>query len=95
LNLQVVSKQNIVTQAKKAEELTANQGVLFEAIKIMDYDIFDLGVENNALRGKLGVVDEKWLNDSKDRIKLTYDDDRKNKFILDRMKRQSQKLKAI
>ncbi len=95
MNLQVVSKQNIVTQAKKAEELTANQGVLFEAIKIMDYDIFDLGVENNALRGKLGVVDEKWLNDSKDRIKLTYDDDRKNKFILDRMKRQSQKLKAI
>ncbi len=95
MNLQVVSKQNIVTQAKKAEELTANQGVLFEAIKIMDYDIFDLGVENNALRGKLGVVDEKWLNESKDRIKLTYDDDRKNKFILDRMKRQSQKLKAI
>jgi hypothetical protein len=25
---------------------------------------FDLGVENEALRGKLGEVDEKWLSES-------------------------------
>ena len=31
---------------------------------------FDLGVENEALRGKLGEVDKKWLNESKNRIKL-------------------------
>jgi hypothetical protein len=29
-----------------------------------------LGVENEALRGKLGEVDEKWLSESKNRIKL-------------------------
>jgi hypothetical protein len=33
--------------------------------------------------------------ESKNRIKLSYDDARKNKFILERMKRQIQKLKAI
>jgi hypothetical protein len=27
-------------------------------------DIFDLGVENEALRGKLGEVDDKWLSES-------------------------------
>jgi hypothetical protein len=58
-------------------------------------DIFDLGVENEALRGKLGEVDEKWLGESKNRIKLSYDDTRKNRFILERMKRQNQKLKAL
>ncbi len=63
---------------------------------MMGDDIFDLGVENEALRGKLGEVDEKWLGESnKNRIKLSYDDVRKNRFILERMKRQTQKLKAI
>jgi hypothetical protein len=28
---------------------------------MMGDDIFDLGVENEVLRGKLGEVDEKWL----------------------------------
>ncbi len=60
----------------------------------MGNDIFDLGF-NQALRGKLGEVNEKWLNKSKNRIKLTYDDARKSRFILERMKRQTQKLKAI
>jgi len=51
-------------------------------------DIFDLCIENEALRGKLGQVDEKWLNESKNRIKLSYDDTKKNQLILKRMKRQ-------
>jgi hypothetical protein len=54
---------------------------------MMGDDIFDLGIENKALREKLGEVDEKWLGESKNRIKLSYDDARKNKFILERMKR--------
>ena len=33
--------------------------------------------------------------ESKNRIKLSYDDAKKNKFILERMRRQTQKLKAI
>jgi hypothetical protein len=35
----------------------------------MGDDIFDLGVEDEALRGKLGEVHEKWLSESKNRIK--------------------------
>jgi hypothetical protein len=57
-----ISKQNIATQAKRANELTANLFVFNESIKMMGNEIFDLGVENEALRGKLGEVDEKWLS---------------------------------
>jgi hypothetical protein len=40
-----------------------------------------LGVENEQLRGRLGKVDEKWLGESKNRIKLSYDDVRKNSLF--------------
>ena len=82
-----LNKQTIATQAKKAEKLIANQLVYVEAIEMMGDDIFDLGIENEALRGKLGEVDEKWLSESKNRIKLSYDDAKRNKFILERMRR--------
>ena len=78
-----LNKQNVATQAKKAEELIANLVVYNESIKIMGDEIFELGVENEALRDKIGEVGEKWLNDSTNRIKLTYDNDKKNKFILE------------
>jgi hypothetical protein len=90
-----LNKQNVATQAKKAEELITNLIVYNEAIKMMGDEIFDLGVENEALRGKLGEVDEKWSGESKNRIKVSYDDARKNRFILERMKRHTQRVKAI
>jgi 3-deoxy-D-manno-octulosonate 8-phosphate phosphatase KdsC-like HAD superfamily phosphatase len=68
------NKQNVATQAKKAEELTANLVVYNEATKMMGDEIFDLGVENEVLRDKIGEVDEKWLSESKNRIKLSYND---------------------
>jgi hypothetical protein len=88
-----LNKHNVATQAKKAEELTANLVVYNEAIKLMGDEIFDLGVENEALRDKI-EVDEKWLNESKNRIKLSYNDTKKNKFILERMRRQTQKIES-
>jgi hypothetical protein len=48
----------LLHKLNKAEELISNQVVYVEAIKILGEDIFDLGVENEALRGKLGEVDE-------------------------------------
>jgi len=37
------------------------------------FTVFVLGVENEALRGKLGQVHEKWLSESKNK-KLSYDE---------------------
>ena len=42
-----LNKQNLATQAKKAE-LTANLVVYNEAIRMMGDEIFDLGVENET-----------------------------------------------
>jgi hypothetical protein len=39
--------------------LIANEVVYVESIKIKSGDIFHLGVENEALRRKLGEVEEK------------------------------------
>jgi hypothetical protein len=46
--------------------------------------IFDLGVENEALRGKL--IKNGWV--SLRTMKLCHSDARKNRLILERMKRQ-------
>ncbi len=62
---------------------------------MMSDDIFVQVLKTSALRGKLEEVDEKWLGESISRIKFSYDDERKNRFILKTMKRQTQKLKAI
>ena len=88
-----LKKQNVSTQAKRAEELTANSIVYTQAIKMMGDEIFDLGIENETLREKLGDVDEKWLSETKQRNKLSYNDEAKKKFILERMKKQCTKLK--
>jgi len=90
-----LSKQNIVTQPKKAEELTAKHIVFIEAIKMMGHHIFDLGMENKVLRDKLGDINEKWLIESKNKKLLDYDREKKKQFIMTRRKRQNQKLKAI
>ncbi len=54
----ILSNRLLLHKLNKAEELISNQVVYVEAIKILGEDIFDLGVENEALRGKLGEVDE-------------------------------------
>lgn len=74
-------KQNISTQAKRAEELTANLIVCGKAIKMMGDEIFDMGVENKTLREKLGNVDEKWLSEEKVIDEQSYTDEEKIEFF--------------
>ncbi len=73
--------------------MTANLIVYYEAIKVIGDEIFYL--ENEVLKDKLCEVNEKWLSKFKKRIKLSYDDEKKFRFIFEWMKRQTQKLKAI
>ena len=75
-----LKKQNVSTQGKRAEELTANLVVYCKAIEMMGDEIFDLGIENETLREKLGDVDEKWLTETKQRNKLSYNDEAKKKL---------------
>ena len=52
-------------------------------------------IQEQKTKSKLSEVDEKLLSESRNRIKLTYDDTKKNRFTLERMKSQTQKLKAL
>ncbi len=81
-----LNKTTIATQAKKFKELITKSVVYVKAIKMMGDNIFNLGIENEALRDELGKVDEKGLDESRNRIKLSCDDQRNKKFILERMK---------
>ena len=47
---------------------------------MMGDEIFYLGIENETLREKLGDVDEKWLSETKQRNKLSYNDEAKKKY---------------
>ena len=51
-----------------------------KAIKMMGNEIFDLGVEDEALNVKLGEDYKKCLSESKNRIKFPYNDEKKNRF---------------
>ncbi len=53
----------------------------------MGDDMYNLGIENEALRRKLGEVDNKWLNESNNRIKFSYGNARKDQFFVGRIKR--------
>ncbi len=89
-----LNKQTIATQAKKAQELIANQVVYVEVIKMMGWWLWYIWFRSWKRSTKeIGEVYEKWLSESKNRIKLTYIDARKNQFILKEWK--PQKLKAI
>ena len=94
------NKQNLVTQAKKGEELVAIVPVIKQAIQIMGDDIYELGVENDILRNKMGDVDEKWLSQTKTNITSNSTNSpeglaRKNAYILNRMKNQIAKSKQV
>lgn len=83
-----LSKQSLSTKARRCEELTANTVVYQEAIQIMGDDIFDLTVENNVLKERIGPVETSWLEDKKEKSKLSYDSEAKGKVILSRLKKQ-------
>ncbi len=57
-----------------------------KTLSLIKDEIFYLGVENEASIGILGEVYEKQLSESKSRIKLSYNNARRNWFILERMK---------
>ncbi len=76
---------------KNAKELIVNEIDYVKAIKLKSCHIFYIGAVNEALEGN--SVKSKRNGWVKSRIKLSYDDSRKNQFILETMKRQ--KLKSM
>ena len=54
-------------------------------------DIVDLSTENDALKNKIGDYDEKWLEESKNKMLNQIDDEKRANLIMSRMKKQMEK----
>ena len=62
-----------------------------KAFNLMGDDIIELDAENQTLKNKIGVYDEKWLEESKARLLKQIDDDKRASIIMEKMKKQLSK----
>ena len=62
-----------------------------EAFTLMGNVIVDLSRENDALKENIGDYDEKWLQESKEKLLKDIDDGKRANLIMSRMKKQMNK----
>ena len=85
-DLKVFNQQSLSTRAKKGEQLVSMMPAIKEAFTLMGNDIVDLSTENDALKEKIGDYDEKWLQESKEKLLKDIDDEKRANLIMSRMK---------
>ena len=90
-DLNEFKKQSLSTQAKKGEQLTAMIPAIKKVFNLLGDDIVDLSAENETLKNKIGVYDEKWLEESKAKLLKDIDDEKIANLIMTRMKKQMDK----
>ena len=90
-DLKEFNTQSLNTQAKKGEQLVAVMPAIKKAFNLLGDDIVELSTENDALKNKIGDYDEKWLEESKNKILKEIDDEKRAKLIMSRMKKQMNK----
>ena len=90
-DLKDFNQQSLSTGAKKGEQLVSMMPAIKEAFTLMGNDIIDLSTENDALKEKIGDYDEKWLQESKEKLLKDIDDEKRANLIMSRMKKQMNK----
>ena len=90
-DLKDFNQQSLSTKAKKGEQLVSMMPAIKEAFTLMGNDIVDLSTENDALKEKIGDYDEKWLQESKEKLLKDIDDEKRANLIMSRMKKQMNK----
>ena len=90
-DLKEFNSQSLSTRAKKGEQLVSMMPAIKEAFTLMGNDIVDLSTENDALKEKIGDYDEKWLQESKEKLLKDIDDEKRANLIMSRMKKQMNK----
>jgi hypothetical protein len=93
--LKEYNEQSLQSQAKKGAQLTAMMPAIKRAFELVRDDNYELVVENNVLRDKIGDVNEEWLETSKKKLLENTGNDEKNKVFLERIKRQQMKLSQL
>ena len=90
-DLKDFNTQSLNTQAKKGEQLVAMMPAIKKAFNLLGDDIVELSTENGALKNKIGDYDEKWLEESKNKMLKEIDDEKRANLIMSRMKKQMNK----
>ena len=62
-----------------------------KAFDLLGDDIVELSTENDALKNNIGSYDEKWLEESKNKMLKQIDDEKRGILIMSRMKKQMEK----
>ena len=94
-DLKEFNSQSLQTQAKKGEQLVAMMPSIKKAFTILGDDIVDLSTENDALKEKIGDYDEKWLQESKEKLLKDMNDEKRSSLIMYRMRKQMNKKNEI
>ena len=90
-DLKEFNTQSLNTQAKKGEQLVAMMPAIKKAFNLLGDDIVELSTENDALKNKIGDYDEKWLEESKNKMLKEIDNEKRVRLIMSRMKKQMNK----
>ena len=89
-DLKDFNSQSLSTRAKKGEQLVSMMTAIKKAFNLLGDDIVDLSTENDALK-KNGDYDERWLQESKEKLLKDIDDEKRANLIMSRMKKQMNK----
>ena len=90
-DLRDFNEQSLSTQARKGEQLTSMMPAIKKAFNLLGDDIIELGTENDALKNQIGEYDQKWLEESKEKLLKDIDDEKRANLIMSRMKKQMEK----
>ena len=90
-DLEDFNQQSLTTQAKKGEQLVSMMPAIKKAFHLLGDDIVELSTKNDALKNKIGSYDEKWLEESKNKMLKQIDDEKGANLIMSRMKKQMEK----
>ena len=85
------NQQSLTTPAKKGEHLVSMMPAIKKAFNLLGDDIVELSTENDAFKNKIGSYDEKWLEESKNKMLKQIDDEKRANLIMSRMKKQMEK----
>ena len=90
-DLKDFNQQSLATQSKKGEQLVSMMPAIKKAFNLLGDDTVELSTENDALKEKIGGYDDRWLQDSKEKLLEDIDDEKRANLIMSRMKKQMNK----
>ena len=90
-DLKEFNSHSLSTQAKKEEQLVSMMPAIKKASNLMGDDIVKLFTEIDALKSKTRSYDERWLEESKNKMLKQIDDEKRANLVMSKMKKQMKK----